>query len=358
MMQYQCRAAAFVAAVCAVAFVHAAHAQAAVAPSSGDAKTPPLFASEAPLALTFTANLERLRDDRDPKSPYRHATITYVGDDGKTVVVPLRVKTHGIWRLKHCEFPPLRLNFSNKETKHTLFYDLQKPKFTNSCRDNDTYERYVLQEAQLYRIYQRLTPVSHRVRVVRVTYADSATGKTQATRYGFIIEDPDELADRAGGQMVKTKGAGPGDLDEQQAAIAYLFEYMIGNTDFSFNGLHNSELIGKTDGSALLPVAYDFDFSGAVNASYATVDPKLPVKRVRDRLYRGYCVLAPSQPAAIALFNERKDAIYALYRDDVGKLLDEKVARETLSYFDDFYAAIKNAKDADRYLFDSCVGRH
>src|SRR5258708_16472618 len=182
------------------------------------ARRPPLFSSDTPLAITITTNIKQLRHDRNDKAPYRSATVSYVGDDGKTVTVPIRVKTHGIWRLKNCDLPPLRLNISNKETKHTLFYDLQKPKLTSPCRDNDGYEQYVLQEMQLYRIYQVITPVSHRVRALRVTYVDSASGKTQGQpRYAFLFEDPDELADRFGGKMLKTKLPSPNHLPEDQA---------------------------------------------------------------------------------------------------------------------------------------------
>jgi hypothetical protein len=156
--------------------------------------------------------------------------------------------------------------------------------------------------------------------------------------------------------MVKVKGATAEDLDARQAAIAYLFEYFIGNTDFSFNGLHNGEVVGKSDGSNLIPVAYDFDFSGAVNAPYATVDPALSVKRVRDRLFRGYCALGAEYPAALALLVAKKDAIYALYHDDVGRLMDPNIVKESLEYFDDFYDGVRNTRDAARIL-DSCVGR-
>lgn len=320
-----------------------------------DTTRPPLFTSDAPLAVTFTTNVKQLRDDRKETAPYRNATISYAGADGKTVTVPIKVKTHGIWRLKNCEFPPLRFNISNKDAKGTLFHDLQKPKVVNVCKDRDNYEQLVLQEMQLYRVYQTLTPVSHRVRTLRITYADSSSGKVVATRYGFLFEDPDEMADRLGGRLMKVKGAGPDDLDPQRAAVAYLYEYLIANTDVSFNGLHNGELISKPDGSPLLPVAYDFDFSGAVNAPYATVDPRLPVKRVRDRLYRGYCVLKPEMPAAIALFQQKKDAIFALYRDDVGKLLDDRIVRETLDYFDDFYKTIGNDREVAN-MQRNCVG--
>ena len=317
--------------------------------------TPPLFTAESPVAITLTADWKRIRDDRDDKSPWRTATIKYAGDDGKPVTVPIHIKTHGIWRLKHCEFPPLRFNVNNKTAKGTLFYDLQHPKIVNVCRDNARYEDLLLAEMQLYRVYQALTPNSHRVRTLRIAYADSATGKVDATRYAFLFEDPDEMADRLGGMLMKTKGAQPSDLDPASAALAFVFEYLIANTDFSFNGLHNGELVMKYDGSGLIPVAYDFDFSGAVNAPYATVDPRMPVKRVRDRLFRGYCALRDAYPSAFARFRERKAAILALYTDDVGKLLDKDTVRLTLEYFEEFFDHIRDDDRATGSILSGCL---
>ena len=80
---------------------------------------------------------------------------------------------------------------------------------------------------------------------------------------------------------------GPSDLEGKDLALAYLFEYLIGNLDFSFNGLHNTELLATTDGR-VLPVAYDFDFSGAVNTSYAVPPPDYGVPNVRTRKFMGY----------------------------------------------------------------------
>ena len=322
---------------------------------SDSASTPPLFTAEAPLAVTFTADWGRLRGDRSETSPWRTATMTYTDADGKAVRTPLKVKTHGIWRLKHCTLPPLRLHFSNKETKHSAFHDLQKPKMVSVCKDNDGYEQLLLKEMQLYRVYQAVTPMSHRVRTLRVSYADSATGKAEVTRYAFVFEDPSEMADRLGGMLTKAKGAQSGDFDADALAIAYIFEYFIGNLDFSFNGVHNAEVIVKNDGSNALPVAYDFDFSGAVNAPYASVDPQFKTKRVIDRLFRGYCAILPAYPAAVALFQSRKNAIYALYRDPVGSLLTPENMKESLEYFDKFYEEVKTPKDAESNVLSTCV---
>ena len=321
--------------------------------TKGDAaKVPHLWASAAPLELTLKANLKMLRRDKKANSPYHTASFTYTDADGKPQEVPLRVKTHGIWRLAHCANPPLRLNFSNKLAKGTVFHDAEKPKMVTPCGNDKDSEQYVLQEFQLYRIYQLITPMSHRARLIRITFADSATGKADAPKYAFLFEDPEVMAVRLGGTLIKQKGAGPDDLNPDVAAIAYLFEYMIGNTDFSFWGLHNGELVGLPTGDNL-PVAYDFDFSGAVNTHYATVDPQLPIKRVRQRLWRGYCKENASVPAAIETFRAQKSAIYALYSDDIGKRLSPSIVKETLEYWDEFYKKLERPQD----FLDSCEGK-
>jgi hypothetical protein len=319
-----------------------------------DTTPPPLFASVAPLEVTFTTNLRRLRADKDTNAPWRPATMTYAGPAGP-VVLPMRAKTRGVWRLKNCHFPPLRLDFPGKESKGTPFAHLGKPKLVNFCRDDDSHEQFILQEIQLYRAYQLLTPVSYRTRLLRMTYVDSAKADTMATRYAFVAEDPEALAKRLGGKVVRIKGAAASDLEPAPLAVAYVFQYMIGNTDFSFNGLHNTQLVQLTDGT-ILPVAYDFDWSGAVNASYAAPNATLRLRRITDRKYRGYCAIGQEALAALPLFRARKDDIYALYRDEIGRRMDPERVRRTLRYFDEFFEMIETPESAKRAFLDDCVG--
>jgi hypothetical protein len=316
------------------------------------------FQSDEPLVVTLTTNIKRIRGDKADQAPWRAATMSYVATapDTGVVTVPAKIRTRGIWRLKNCEFPPIRINFTDEAVKGTAFRGLDEPKLVNYCRNTDDYEQYILQEFQLYRIYRLLTPVSHAARLIKLTYADSATGKAEASRYAFIVEQPSDLAARIGGKMLKIKGAGPSDLEPVQATLASFFQYMIGNTDFSVSGLHNAELLSMPLGE-YYPILYDFDFSGAVNARYATTDPSLPIKRVRDRLYRGYCVQNDIYPEVIARFNAKKDSIYALYRDPLGKLMSPRVADETLKYFDDFYRIINDPRALKREIIDGCLGR-
>jgi hypothetical protein len=320
----------------------------------GEKEVPSLYRSETPLAITFRTNIKQIRRDKGDTPPWRWASLTYNDSAGKPVDVPARVRVRGIWRLKHCEFPPIRLNFAGKDTKNTVFDGLDKPKLVNYCRDNDQYEQYMLQEAQLYRIYQLLTPISHRVRVVRLTYLDSASGKKEAERYAMIVEDPDQLANRLLAKPIKQKGASPADMEPKELALAYMFLYFIGNLDFSFNGLHNTELLGTMDGR-ILPVAYDFDYAGAVNASYAVPPPNYGVPNVRTRKFLASCEISPEFPGAVNRLVEKKDAIYALYHDEIGKLMSPSVVRQTLEYFDDFFDQVKSQNDAERNIFRKCI---
>ena len=331
-------------------------ARASTQDSVKHADVPAFFQSQDPIEVTLTTNIGGIRGDKRENPPWRPATLSYKGAEGSLVTVPLKARTRGIWRLRMCEFPPLRLNFSGEGSKGTIFHQLDKPKLVSYCHNADTYEQYILQEYQLYRIYQLITPVSHRARLVKVVYADSADGKVHARRYAFIMEEPGALASRLGGRIIEQKGARPGDLDPYQDALFGVFQYFIGNTDFSEAGLHNVELFFTPDGVAM-PVAYDFDFAGAINARYAVVDSSLRIQNVRQRLFRGYCQNAESYAKVFAVFQEKKPQIYALYADSIGKLMDGGKVRETLRYFDEFYDTINNRRSAKRSILESCIGR-
>src|SRR4029078_9299125 len=80
------------------------------------------YESEDPMEATLTFNIKRVKGDKGDDAPYRDATFSFTPAGASPPVnMPIKVKTHGIWRLKNCDFPPLRLNFSGKESKGTVF---------------------------------------------------------------------------------------------------------------------------------------------------------------------------------------------------------------------------------------------
>jgi hypothetical protein len=67
-----------------------------------------------------------------------------------------------------------------------------------------------------------------------------------------------------------------------------LFQYMIGNTDWSIVRERNVTLLLGEDGYQR-PLPFDFDMSGLVNAHYAGPAPGLPIDDVTERFYLGFC---------------------------------------------------------------------
>lgn len=314
------------------------------------------FDSQSPLDVTITVNLKQLKGDRGDSVPWRNATLATSSSDGRALTIPMKMRTRGIWRRRKCDYPPIRLNFAKPAVKDTELEGLDKPKLVNFCRDVGVHEQYILQEFQLYRVYNLLTPNSHKARLLRLSYVDSATGKLEAKRFAFIVEEPKAMGDRLGGRMLEEKGARAEDLDDYSTALFGLFEYMIGNTDFSISATHNAELLALPTG-ALVPVAYDFDFSGAVNTTYATPEPRLRLENVRTRRYRAYCVDPTHVDTAVAEFNRRREDIFALYDDKIGKLINPRLRDSTLEYFREFYGIINDGRSLKSQIMEGCLPR-
>jgi hypothetical protein len=160
-------------------------------------------------------------------------------------------------------------------------------------------------------------------------------------------------------QFAAIHSATPEQLDPQQMALVGVFEYLIGNTDFSpLLGAkdafccHNI-VLASTPGSHLIPIPYDFDMSGLVDSPYASPNPKLTIKKVTQRLYRGYCMHNELLPGAIGILLEKRQAIASLVESQAG-LLDG--SRETaLRFIDKFYARVSNDAGIEKYLVRECL---
>ena len=329
-------------------------AQADSAPPKVDAPAEPalLFRSQAPLQLTLTANFKALHKSKTKRSGYHPAVIKYNDGSGERDM-DIRVRSRGHWRLKNCDMPPLLLNFSKPRTFGTPFEGLDRGRLVMHCKNNDEFDQYVLREYNLYRVWNELTALSHRARLVKVTYVDSASGTPITTRHAFILEDDEMMAERNGGKVLDAQGAKVGDLNSYHDALVGVFQYMVGNVDWSVAGLHNVILVNKEAG--VYATVYDFDFTGTVKTRYSIPDYRLPIRTVRQRLFRGYCAPPEEYEQVFAWFNDRKEAIYALYSDEIGQLLDPKYREETIKYYDDFYKTINDRGLARDRIVRSCL---
>ena len=323
-------------------------------PATGVA-TVSLFETEDILHLTLKTDLRPLLQNRNEEEEEQPATISYKSGDGSLVDQGIKVRTRGVFRRmkNHCDFPPIRLNFSKKGGKGTLFEGQDKLKLVTHCQNyHKAYEQYVLLEYLIYRMYNELTDLSFKVQLVEMTYIDESGREKPITRYGFLIEDDENMAARNNGIILDQTGHQEDATDYNQFIRLALFQYMIGNTDWQVSSLHNIRLV-RVEGLLLpFPVPYDFDFSGLVNTPYASPRRTLPIKEVRQRHYEGHCRTEEELAPHISLFKTKKEAIYALFQDL--EPLSKRFRKSALGYLDEFYGIINKPKRVRKAFVRSC----
>ncbi len=318
------------------------------------AKPTKLFASDSIFAITISSDIKKYMSTRDSTGPWLPGRLITGAD---TLVIGLRPRGHFRRKSSTCGFPPVSVKFG-KDVKGTVFAKQKKLKLVTTCWPGRAeYEAYIPQEYLLYRVYNLVTPFSFRARFVRVTYADSAhPDRAPIVTSGFFLEDHSDMAARNAGTSIAAKNAGRDDFDPGVLGIMSLFEYMIANTDWSLAAMHNMRFVGTAGTYPVVyyPVAYDFDWSGTVNARYATPDKSLPIRSVRSRLWTSFCFTPAELSDAVKTFNAQRPAITALYTNN--PLLDEKTAQSTLAYFDEFYQVINDPAKLSKEIERHCEG--
>jgi hypothetical protein len=327
-------------------------------PDSASIANAPLFASHDVLEFTLIADFKQLRRDRGDDAPERPAKIVLAGSSDS---IDLQVRTRGQFRLqrRNCSFPPIRLNFKTGAMAGTMFATQDRNRLVVPCQETrDEFEQYVLHEYVIYRMWALLSDLYVRARLARVTYVDTG-GDAPFTRYSFILESFEHLAKRTGWMEVNAPMIPPDYVHPDQMMMVDVFMYMIGNLDWDpfmrepdeDYCCHNIIAIG--DPAAIVyPVPYDFDFSGLVNATYATPPAGLGVRRVTDRLNRGICKPAEELAPVFAHFNAKKDAIYALYQEVPG--ITDATRQAAIAYLDRFYETINDPRQVDREFVRKC----
>ena len=303
-----------------------------------------------PLTLRLETDLHALTRDRGTARKDHPAALHFEGGDTATIAVKL--KTRGIFRLKKCAFPPIRLDLPSHKVDGTPFAGEDRLKLVTHCQGDRLFERNLLREYALYRAFNTVTDSSFRVRLAHVTYIDSARHDT-VTRYGFLIESEAALGRRISANPLAVDNLYDPIMDPSYMTMVSVFQYLIGNTDWSVYKRHNIAILQQlAEPKPLFAVPYDFDFSGAVNAPYATPPEQLSIQSVRQRIYRGFCqpdsVLAP----VLARFRGAKDSMYAAVRAVPD--LPERDARDVLQYFDDFYKVLDNRGSLNREFVHGC----
>ena len=302
-----------------------------------------LFDSEDILEMTLRGDLKTVFKDRGDDPQYHEATVNYQANDS-TIIIPVKIKTRGHFRKLsgNCQYPPLWLNFAKSTTpKKSVFRGQDKMKLVTPCRGDD----YVIYEYLVYKLYNLITPQSFRARLVLVTYHDESKDKSSDPYYGILLEEEDQMAKRNKSESMEKIGLIPQHLKREEFLRMAVFEFMIGNTDWSIQYMQNIKFLVEDSTSLPTPVPYDFDHAGIVSAPYAKPAPELKLTSTRQRRYRGYCIEDMEQFEPIfQIYNRLQNEIYAIYQDN--PMLSSSYQKQTIKFLDQFYETINDPKKA------------
>lgn len=317
----------------------------------------PLFATSDPIHIVIQAPFSTLIHNRSDQVV--QGTLT----DPNGQALPVALSVRGITRrgTDVCDFPPLRVQFTTAPPPTSLFKGQKKLKLVTHCKSSPSFQQKVLLEYSVYKMYNLLTPHSFRVRLANIDYL-GPDGRPVVSRIGYFLEDLSDVAKRNGMKQTHAPNVIPAtDLSAPDAARYALLEHMVANHDWSMRAgpaghecCHNAELIGPLGPGSTIPIPYDFDFSGFVDAPYATPPDELHLASVRQRVYRGYCLHNNDVLAAARQMREARPQLIAAITSTPGMQPD--TASKAISFLDGFFADIASDEVVNTKLLRRCVG--
>lgn len=252
------------------------------------------------------------------------------------IILPANISVRSKSRRRHCDFPPIKLDFVKSDLEALGLDNEDDYKVVTHCLDIEAGEEYLLKEYLIYELYRIITPYSLRAKLVDMEYIDLA-GTRRLKKKALILESENEFAKKHQGKLCDCMGTPLENVDALQMEIVAMFQYMVGNTDMDHLVERNVKLvIPEGQEKAMMPVAYDFDFSALVNAPY--VHKKVEDNRKIQRVYLGFQENAAQIPEVIDLFISKEEEIL----DYVKKfeLISSRERRKCLDYIREFYDEI------------------
>ncbi|MFT5138465.1 MAG: hypothetical protein ACI9H8_000862 [Lysobacterales bacterium] len=326
-----------------------------------------LFESLSVLELTMPVNFDSLcRPSESPDCEYAETVFEYTGAAGAKTSVPISIRRRDGWRATktNCQVPTLFVRFEEKDTVGTPFEGQSSlaltshcgkgisPQVTQSRRLPDAFESYVVNEYIGYRLYNLIADASLRVRLVRINYTNPENPRRDFKRYAFFAEHFDSLAKRLNARLLP---AGSFDLSSLDLAIAdqlALFQYMVGNTDWSIQNQDNVLLLEMQNGNHV-PVLFDLDMSGLVNAYYASPAPDLPIRSVKQRYYQGNCHPETDWTGLFNRFNAMRADMMGVLAETPGLRSGDR--RMSSVYLDSFFNTLGLEESRESEIINACL---
>lgn len=300
------------------------------------------------LEVTLEMDLESLINNKRTNE-FMPAKFSFRNSKGQLTNWDIEVRVRGRFRRITCEFPPLKLKFPKKEMKAEGFGKHNDVKLVTHCMEDKKAVETLFREYLAYQMYNELTNISFRTQLINITYRDTKTGSETST-YGILIEDSDELAERLNAwDCEDCFGMTTDDFDISNLQIHDLFQYMVGNTDWSVPMVRNMKILKSTTANEKSLVApYDFDFSGLVDAAYARPNPDLQQTDIRDRYYLGGEWTAEEWKTTLDLFQRKEEKLLNII--DQFEFLSRKSKKDMKKYLDSFYRELNDGFLPKKYV--------
>jgi hypothetical protein len=305
-----------------------------------------------PLHVVIETDLKQLKSDKEEEQWQPGIFKVLQGDSTTVIRLNVQVAARGNMRKKNCDFPPVKIRFYNNQPDNDSIADINELKLVTSCKDLPQNEDWVKREFLLYELYNLVTEQSFRVKAAKIHFEDPEKKNRNVESFSFFIESVKELSARLEGQPMKPRVGSTRSLDSTSYDRMCVFQYMIGNTDWSVRAKHNIKLIYLTKAQTVIAVPYDFDYSGAVGTEYAVPNGDYPIQTVQDRYYLGLC-RSPAHYQQVFDFYLSKEKELLDYCGQAAYLA-ESSRKQMSKYFQRFFEVLKNPALARREIVQNC----
>lgn len=314
-----------------------------------------IFSVEEPARITLSFDIRAFSKSKY-EDEYHKAVLDFELSEIDTVITKdVRIKARGNNRRKRCFFPPVMLNIKKAHFDNKYLEETKKIKLVTHCKNSITYEKYILKEYLVYKLYNVISPQSFRVRLVNVDYIDTGKKGKDVETWAFLIEPEGLLDERLGGSKIKSDELSQKYMEPDDMVRLTLFNYMVGNTDYSVTGRHNVKIMMPNDVTKTLgvPIPYDFDYCGIVNATYAVPYEGLGIKSVKDRYYLGSCANKDVIPEILAEFVDKKEELIRVIEEF--EYLPQRDRKDMVEYIEEFFNMASHRSFIANNLLSTCL---
>ena len=307
-----------------------------------------LFQNEEPLKIKLNYS-NKVMNKKTNDSTYIETQMSY-DEAGTWKNIDVRLRARGNFRRNECYFPPIKMKIKKAARKGTLFEGNKNLKLVLPCKQESDKNDNILKEYMAYKLYEQISPYHFNVRRVDIEFTEIRGKKEKMHQLkGFLIEDDKVIAKRFEGRVVD-RFIHPLAMDATVSVQNAIFNFMLGNTDISVAYQHNAKLLYIE--KKLIPLSYDFDMSGFVNPSYATVNETLGINSVRDRKYRGFKRDTSIMQETRELYISKKNNLVSIVESHKSQFDNEKEYNETIGFLNEFYEIMEDDKSFQKEILD------